>query len=632
MRRYRFPLLVREVGIARRTLGAATALLSFALLALYATFDPANRYRILADPPMLRSLLLPAALLIGGFSAWQSFVGEMRSGTWDGWLLLPRSRGALVLSKVGVGLIGVTLALLGPVATLWAVMRLAGGLGGPLVGAADLLLRSSFSQALVVAWSTYLATANAALLARDGQIGFLAPLLLPLVATARYFVGQEGFHGISPRAVSLGWLGASIVMLALLVVSLLRVGRASSGLEAGLRAALLTPAAGLCVLVVGLIAYESKARLFPAERGEVQLAPEPSAPQPYLREDGVIRPDEDDGDAASMYSLHNSEVEEGARLHTPVFANMQLQLFHHESRPVLRAYDVGTGDAIGCVGTTGLRPCDEATRFDSRPRSFFIGSEEGEALLTEQAVYFLRPDGQLELLLQGRPVTDAVSMSEGVAIVAGGDLYVLRGEDAQGDSGSEEGADERGAETALPPGPALALRCRGLAPPGMRVERLIVVDHPPVLTTDGDAPPPRPFSGAQVVDTADSSRGELVVCHDGEVSARVATTEPPRPTFPGRFGRGDAQALFVGPLVDAGVDALSKNHYDNAPPWRSRRSATLLVALAVTALGAALVGARRKAFPWWVLPGILLGPGYVLACVVLVLRRPRWAGLVGGVG
>lgn len=633
MRPYRFPLLVRELGIVRRTLSATVALLTFALLALYTTFDPANRYRILADPPMLRSLLLPGALLVGAVVAWQAFVGEMRSGTWDGWLLLPRSRSALVLSKVGVGLAGITLALLAPVAVLWAVMRLAGGLGGPLVGASELLFQSSLSQALVVAWSTYLAAANAALLAREGQVGFLAPLLLPLVATARFFVGQEGFHRLSPGVVSLGWLVASGIMLALLVVSLLRAGRASSGLESGLRAALLTPAAGLAVLVVGLIGYESKARVFPMEQGAPQATSAPRPPRPYLREDGVLRTDADDGDAASMYSLRG-EDSDGFRLHTPVFAGLALQLFHHESRPLLRAYDSRTGESKGCVGASGLAPCSEAQSFDSPPRVRMLGFEEGGALLTKEAVYLLRPDGQVELLLQAVAVADSVSMSEGIAIVAGGDLYLLGGEDDAHSPAPDEGAEaEEGAAPVPPSVPSLTLRCRGLAPAGTRVERLIVVDHPPVFSPDGDAPPPRPFSGAEVVSATDGSHGELVVCHDGEVSGRVPLAEEEgQPPYAARFGRGDAQALFVGPLVDAGVHALARGGSDEGPRWPSRRTATWMVALVVTALGAALVAARRKAFPWWVLPGLLLGPGYVLACVVLLVRRPRWAGLVGGLG
>ena len=625
MRRYRFPLLVREVGIARRTLGAATALLSVALLALYATFDPANRYRLLADPPMARSLLLPAALLIGGLCAWQSFVSEMRSGTWDGWLLLPRSRGALVMSKVGVGLASITLALLGPVATLWLVMRLAGGLGGPLVGPVDLLVRSSFSQALVVAWSTYLAVANAALLARDGQIAFLAPLLLPLVATARFFVGQDGFNGLSPRVVTLGWLAASILMLALLIVSLLRSGRPSSGLEAGLRAMLLTPAAGLAVLVVGLIGYESKGRIFP-ERRESREEAEPRAAKPYLRQDGVIRSDAAERrTAASMYSLR-SETGDSSRLHVPLLANRRMQIFQHESLPLLRAFDVASGESIGCVGTNGLRACEEATNFDSEPSAYFLGAGDGGALLTERAVYLLRPDGQVELLLEGGPVTDAVSMSDGIAIIAGGDLYQLQGR------GAQHRAGEQAASAEAPQRPALALRCRALAPPGKRVAQLVIVNHPAVLTNDSNAPPPRPFSGAVVVDAADASRAELVVCHDGEVSERVPTLETQPRASVGRFGRGDAQSLFVGPLVDIGVHALSTDRTDEALSWPARRAATLSVALIVTALGCALVGLRRKTFPWWVLPGVVFGPGYVLACVLLLIRRPRWAGLVSGLG
>jgi hypothetical protein len=58
----------------------------------------------------------------------------------------------------------------------------------------------------------------------------------------------------------------------------------------------------------------------------------------------------------------------------------------------------------------------------------------------------------------------------------------------------------------------------------------------------------------------------------------------------------------------------------------------MLIAVAATlALGGGLWLRRRTRARagWWLLPGVLLGPTYVLACALVLWHKPRWTTLVG---
>src|SRR5689334_10273461 len=102
--RRRFPLLAREWGVVRGVTRGAAALVALGVAFLFVACRGEDRYRLLAEPVMLRSVVLPGALLAGGLVAWTSVVRELRAGTWDGWLLVPRSRSVLAAAKISTAL------------------------------------------------------------------------------------------------------------------------------------------------------------------------------------------------------------------------------------------------------------------------------------------------------------------------------------------------------------------------------------------------------------------------------------------------------------------------------------------------------------------------------------------------
>lgn len=606
MRPYQFPLLAREFGVVRRTLLAATVLFTLAVLFVYVTFDPANRYRILAEPVMLRSLLLPGALLVGGLCAWLSFVAEMRSGTWDGWLLLPRSRIALIGAKVAVAIVGSVVALLVPVVVLWGLMRWFGNLGGPLIEWDELLFRSAFTQAALVAVTTYLASANAAVLARDGHVAFFAPLLLPLIATWRFFVGDMSLRGIPSWALCIVWLVVDASMLALVLTTVARHGRRVSATQTSLRALLVTPAAGVGCMIVGLLGFDVGVRLTrppPVERDS----------ETYERMDvggdGTISTENEE---LGMYSLRTSEAWEeraGDRLRTPVQNLESLQMFRERGRNLLSAFDDDTGADLGCIGATGLAPCSEAVPFDSMPSVLWLF--DGAAIVTTTRVHALSQKGEVTLLWEGDSVQSAVEMGEVLTLVGDGDLLVVR-------------PDEENSVS-------LETACRGIVGSDQTLVSAVIVDHPVMLDASEDAPAPRPFAAARATFVGDASREELIVCRDGEVRERVVVEAPTFSYGERGFGRGDAQAMVVGPAADALMLPL-RSEEELEGGWPMRTWGAGIAALGFTVLGGIIFAVRRKAFPWWVLPGLLLGPSYVVAGLMLLWRKARWSGLVGGGG
>ncbi len=602
---HRFPALHRELGLLRRTLVAATVLFTVAVVFIYVTFDPSNRYRILSEPMMLRSVLLPGALLLGGLLGWTSFVAEMRSGTWDGWLLLPRSRLALVATKTGVALIGGVLALLVPVAVLWSIMRGFGNLGGPLIGWDEILFQSAFAQAALVVMSSHLAAANAALLAREGRVGFLAPLLLPLIATWRFFIGDEGVRGISAATLSAGWLVAVLLMLALVLLTVGRHGKRISSIQSSLRAVLSMPVTGVALMIVCLLGYDVVMRVVrdTADRdwSDSDLV------RAEIGEDGTISTE---NDSISMYALRTSEAWEeppAGRLRTPLHNLGELQIFRERDRHVLEAYDQKTGAELGCIGTGGLGPCAGAAPFDSQPSVLWLS--DGAAIVTMTTIYGLDAEGAVNHLWTGRSVRSAVEMGEMIALVGDEDLLVVK-------PGAEEGQV------------VLEVACAGAAPPGHTVEGAVVVEHPPTMDTSEDAVATRPFTALRATLDDDPAQEVLMVCREGGVQESIVVRHFIDDLGEGQFGRGDAQALVVGPLMDA--LAKPARPYRIEAAWPHRAWLTVGFAALVTLLGGAVSAFKRRAFPWWVLPGIALGPSYVLAGLFITWRRARWAGLVGG--
>lgn len=602
MRPYRFPLLVREIGILRRVLVGGAALVTLGLAFLFVFFRAGERYRLLAGGEMLRGLMLPAGLILGGLAGFLAFVREMREGTWDGWLLLPRSRATLALAKAGVGLAGLFAALFAPTTLLWLVLRLSDRVGGPVIGLDELLLRTSLTEGALVAMTAYLATATSALLAREGHVAFAAPLVVPLFATVRLYVGSGGFHALPEPHVKIGLVVGAALMLMVVVLAIARTGREVSATDTSLRALLLMPTTLVLAVVVSLVSFEV------ATRSEADRATPGGPPERRLAigSDGTFGRHRDEVAMHGLRPLDQLDERRPSRLRNPVHQGWHLRLFGDDHRHVLSAYDPGNGRALGCIGPGGLAAGATCDAFDGA--ASVISAEHGMAvILTPTSLHQLDERGAVRRLRSGGAIRGAVYMSRGVAVAMDDDLLLVRATYPE----RKEGAG----------GPMLAVEvaCRGIARAGQHLDGVALVDTPP-----------RPFVAARLADDVDADRTELVVCRAGEVSDRVFVDRP-APTPPGArdLGRGDAGALAVGPVLDA---LLADRDRSSPRAWPLRRVAPWIVALGSTLLVGALFWARRRVVPWWVLPGLALGPAYVLAAVLITWRRPRWAGLVGASG
>jgi hypothetical protein len=633
-RRLAFPLLRREWGIVRRGVLGCTVLTALGVAALFLTFDAENRYRTLSDPTMLRTVMLPAGLGVGALCAWLSFVQEMRSGTWDGWLMLPASRTRLLAAKLGVGLCGPIAALLVPSLLLWLGLHAIGDVGGPIIHLHELLLRSTFTLAAIVAVVTYLATAWAASMAREGHVAFAAALLFPLAAVSYFFGSDLGSYGPTPAQEGLAALALAAAMVSLLAVYVVRAGRAPRAIESTLRALLISPVAVVVLLLVAIEVLLVLSRLI-AEPREAYIATDWRDDDPSIGVDGTIAPQRPNR-SLSTYSMPNEDFLERSptrRLRTPFSSSDPLQTFVDDDRHVLRAFDKETGREVGCVGPDGLRPDGACRPFDGPPRAKHLA--ESVVVLTPSSVHAMYPSGRVIELGRGA-VHGAVSIRledgpDAVAVAIDADVMIVRVKEsddvaapsalkveAHGAEAAEQADDETGEKS--PAGDAAieaTIACRGLVGPGQRLDDIAVTPS---------------FVGAHVSSHAPEATvdaGHLVVCRDGAVTQRVPfEDEVVRP--PPQLGQGDYLAMAMGPAIDRAYTTFRPSRSLIAAPPRVRLIGSVATSVACSLALVLALWWRRRVVAWWVLPGMILGPPYVLSCLLLLWRRPRWASVVGG--
>ncbi len=620
-------LLLREWGIVRRVVRIASVVITLGIVFLFVACAPDARYRMLAEPVMMRSLVLPAALATGAAIGWMAIVREMREGTWESWLLLPRSRGVLVAAKVTVGLASTLLTLAAPIAGLALTLRLWGSIGGPSVSLGDLLFRSALTQGVLIGVVTYLATANAALMARFGHVGFFAPLLLPVLATSRFFVGVEGFHSVPDSWLELGLVATAALLLLTFVVGVRGFGRPPGASDLSLRALVVVPSTTLVILFGCLVLSEISERFHE----------EPS--RRTLRDAGSPSVDERLGidtsghivalrgkrrEPLSMYQMKPFEkIEEPreSRVWTPSFTGQSMQGFRDRERNVFLVFENGSGKALGCLGASGLafggEPC---VPFDGAPVT--VAGSSGQIVLTSRGAAELDDRGHVTPVLHG-VVHGAVMMgtidgSDQVAVAIGDGLSLLswgpdESESAVDDDGSapESAGDERDSRPPL----RVASHCDGIVHDDAFIDKL-AVNHD--------------FVGIELSFASAPLSTELVVCRGGVVVERSRFDEPQVVDDPeARPIRRGFLAFALGPLGAEIVD-----HFSLASV-RSRvvsvvGAAGATLSLMLIALGVQRRRGRKERLPLsWMLPGLVLGPGYAFACALVLWRRPRWSTWVG---
>ncbi len=578
----KFPLLAREWSIVGRAARIGLVLITLGVAFIFIVCPAEDRYRLFADPIMLRPVIFPGALGSGAFIAWLSVVQEMRSGTWDGWLLLPRSRSSLAAAKIGVGALASTSVIAVPVVLLWLLLGAWGSIGGPSISLADLILRSVMTQGVIIALVTYLAVANAAQMARAAHVAFVAPLGGSLFATMYFFGNNEGPHDVPVWLVEIGLVVACVVSAVSVVLSIQRWGRPLAATELWLRSLVTTPTTSVVVLFMALVVAEVSART--AERHPV------SAHVPWTtvgvdRGGNIVTARQ--RELLAMYRFRTfDEIEEGRthRLWPPAYTGRSFRIFQDRDRNTFSVYQNGTGALLGCLGRDGLRASGDCREFAEHVVVY-------EAfLLAQNEVLRLEDDGNLTSLAQGL-VHGAVNMSTedsvyGIAIgIDDGVIFV-----------PDNGTDASPIVT-------------GLITPSTSVRGIAI---------GGDY---------VAIELESATHSKLAVVRDGRITEehvfeKHAPTTASEPSLRRRI-----LGLAVGPLFGTIASRVPSAHTERERV-PSSLGAFLLAAFATAVLVVVARRARDHARPWWILPSLVLGPGYAFACALVLWRRPRWARVV----
>jgi hypothetical protein len=345
-------------------------------------------------------------------------------------------------------------------------------------------------------------------MARAGHVVFFAPLLVPLAAMVRFFVGTGGFHGVPESSVGAGVAFAALALAGALVLSVLRAARPASAGELSLRALLVTPATAIAALFVTVVTVELTARFVARpEAEESASAPAPSDDVPLaIDHEGHIGRRRR-GRELSMYRvdpLDRIEPRQEGRLWTPSLSTRTLQIFRERERNVFAAYRTHTGEHLGCLGRDGLGSC---TDFAGPPVVVHAG--DGGVIITEGSVDYVDGDGRVAQLLQG-DVRGGVGMGwldngdDAIAIAVDDDVSLVRV--GPRDIGGDPEAPEEEAPPEVGPAPSVAVVCRDLVGDGQRVDGIAIGDD---------------FVATRLVLDADPSAIELAVCRDGEVTERA---------------------------------------------------------------------------------------------------------------
>lgn len=578
----RAPLLAREWGIVSRATRVGLALVMLGTTFLFVAARAEDRYRLLAEPVMLRSIVLPAALVSGAAMAWLGVLREMRAGTWDGWLLLPRPRLALAASKLIVGMAASTVVVALPVAALWALLRCWGNIGGPNITLADLALRSVMTQGVLLALLTFLTVASAAQMARSAHVAFLAPLALPLFASVRFFTGDGGFSGLPVPMVEVGAVAVCVLAAGSFIVSVARWGMPLAAGELSLRSMVATPATTVAVLFVGLAGGEVAARL---SEGPPMAPHRRARTYAGIDADGHIAAAHDSREVLGMYRFRDVDARDDVRpgrLWTPAYTGRSFQIFQDRERNVFAAYQNGSGAPLGCLGRGGLGDC---TPFDAPPKVEHL-SDGDAALITPREVLRLDEEGRTFPLLRG-DVHAAVAMSttesvSGIAVALDDGVAFVR--------------DDGEVASTL-----------GVLAAGERATDVVI--------------------GADFIglDLRTAAGRERVVVREGRIVERRAFTEDAGPPATEPSARRRVLGLAAGPLFGPILERLPSAHIERERV-PSPLAPALLVACATVVL--AIFARRSRQRIWWVVPSLVLGPGYALACALVLWRRPRWAAML----
>lgn len=626
-------LIGREWLSLRRLALSGLALMTVAIGFLFVACRPPDRYRLLADPNLLRTALLPGGALLALLFSFRSFGYEMWSGTWDGLLLLPCSRRHILAAKLGVGLTSLAAALTIPVVALRAILSVLPAQGGPVLATSELLRHSPLGRALLLGALAYLSGALAALLWRERRGAFLAPLAAPLIGLLALLD-----HGGTTPEIRLRMALVTLVSalwLPLLAAEMARSGRTSSPWLRATRALAGVPVALLALSIAAFVALD----LWYARRDAQHEEARPprftegiDASGHIVRRPGSWRP-------ISMYNWNRmaAEARSADRRWVPDYVGRRLQLFLQKDAPVFLAYDLASGYFRGCVGRDGLRP-DGCAPFDGRPRV------QDDFLLTPSGVFLFEERTGSILSLHDGPVSGytnpEVGESNGLAVQSGADLLVWgEPEPAQGDPRADasdgapdsespdegsggEGTPDDAKEPARTPADPTSPRamCRGAAEAG-DVDGVAVRDAFIALST------------------VDRSTGEeaLVVCRDGRVSERK-TLPPSAPLAePELPPRQMLLAVLVGPLISEGTAAigLSLGAFEEDGPrfereaFSSARPIAWLVSLSGALVLAAILALRRGAPRSRIALAaaacaLLFGPAYLLGYALLSWQR-RWS-------
>jgi hypothetical protein len=588
----------REWQIVGRAALAGGALMALGVALLSALCQVSDRYRLLADPALLRRVALPAPLLLGAAIGYLSFASEMRQQTWDSLLLLPASRGTVLGAKLLVGGAAIAATTTAPFLALWAALCSTNATGGPVLTLAELASGSLWPRATLLGLSAFVATACASTLLRAGRAAFWLALAGPLLLLLAMNDEHRALGGA-------GALAAAAVSCALGVLQLraeLReTGRAPSAWLSVTRAATLVPFAAAVMVVVGAMGAEVIVQRRAREHSREDVHREPITPLRFHHDGRIVR-DARGRRGLSLYAMQPrvQARSSAARVWTPELIGRNRQYFLSKHANVFLGFDQRSGRAAGCLGADGAR-ADGCRPFDSRPvaqnnETPFVLTADGVSAYDDER-FALAP------LFRGR--VDGFAYMGGfsstrLALQSGEDIVLVR-------EGEPDPSDETASE------PVRRLRaevvCRGAAVRA-RVRRIAVEDDFVALVTEG------PAAGEET----------YVLCRGGRVVDRASAAIPAR-TPPWVSHREALAAIAIGPLGDA---MLTRTHGDAEPGSAARvpRRWVFGASLVSTVVLIVALGATRRrsargslvALAPVALVALVMGPSLLLAFALAAWR------------
>ncbi|MFO0548685.1 MAG: hypothetical protein U0271_09870 [Polyangiaceae bacterium] len=339
-------LVSREVRAVRVASLAGLALSTLVVLAALATTAPADRYAALRHGSLSIGMH-GAAGVLGLALGWLSVEDERRTGTWQGYLLLPVDRRLLVGVKFAVSALAIALAVGVPSFVLVCGLFLPRATGGPIDP-------RFFAMPLTVSLTGFIALGAAWVASLSVESRLFGLRFLPILSAALVGLALTALAHAN-LAVLFGLAGLALLAFVWLAWLRARALRGASPPSAKWLVALVLTPLMLMVLLVGYdVAHSRLSRYFASASPAVEPFFVEFDPHGELLTGNVAALARRQ-DRAIVLSPLDRRTFEGD---SPTFTTLERRAFYDVKARTFAFYDSKTGEPQGCLGASGLeRPC-----------------------------------------------------------------------------------------------------------------------------------------------------------------------------------------------------------------------------------------------------------------------------------